>query len=98
MHLPAALQKPRDSRASGCQAARHSHGAPGVVRVAIPSILQCVRKLVSKTISSILTVQQNGGHVGNTGTGRPYRFDCLEGSSGKRKHKSGIELNASFEM
>ncbi|RMB89475.1 hypothetical protein DUI87_34136 [Hirundo rustica rustica] len=61
-----------------------------VVSVAVPCIFQCVKKVMSKTVSSVLVVNKNGGDVGEDEAKKPYKYDCLDSENVKPVNK--IEL------
>ncbi|RMC21686.1 hypothetical protein DUI87_02554 [Hirundo rustica rustica] len=67
-----------------------------VVLVAVPCILQCVKKVMSKTVSSVLVVNKNGGDVGEEEAKKPYKYDCLY--SENEKPVGEIELKVSFDV
>ncbi|RMC22040.1 hypothetical protein DUI87_02911 [Hirundo rustica rustica] len=54
-----------------------------VVLVAVPCILQCVKKVMSKTVSNVLVVNKNGGDVGEDEAKKPYKYDCLDSENVK---------------
>ncbi|RMC21501.1 hypothetical protein DUI87_02367 [Hirundo rustica rustica] len=39
--------------------------------------IECVQKVMSKTVSSVLVVNKNGGDVGEDEAKKPYKYDCL---------------------
>ncbi|RMC20656.1 hypothetical protein DUI87_01508 [Hirundo rustica rustica] len=50
----------------------------------------CVQKVMSKTVSSVLVVNKNGGDVGKEEAKKPYKYDCLY--SENEKPVTEIEL------
>lgn len=70
------------------------------IMVVVPCALQCVQRMMNKTVSSIFFVHQNGGDVGKDEslTRKSHRYVCLAERFLNVESDEGIEMEASFDI